>query len=288
MRCLPVPTIDDFALLDSVVNNRRLRAASVIRPLANRIADRYREYQRSRGNPWHVPQSAELIPARESFKAVYDSPPVALAFISDQRAGTRGACPMCGGGQCSTLDHYLPRADFPEYSFLSCNLVPACFNCNTARNAKYIGAAADARAIHPYYDQELSGRLITMEVIPPFEAPRFKVISSDGPTSIRDAVDWHISNVLVPAGIVRHFMQRWSRLLNKPALHLGNEPDAHAIGHRLREDRDKAADLNESANCWDSCFLDGLTRNHQVLLFLSEKLLDALAQRIVTDTFEEQ
>jgi hypothetical protein len=64
-----------------------------------------------------------------------------------------GKCPFCGIGQVSTLDHYLPKSKFPQYSVLPVNLVPSCKDCNTGKSSS-ISSTAEDQTIHPYYDHE--------------------------------------------------------------------------------------------------------------------------------------
>jgi hypothetical protein len=46
-------------------------------------------------------------------------------------AAPMGICPLCGGREATTLDHYLPRAGYPEFAVLPLNLIPCCRECNT-------------------------------------------------------------------------------------------------------------------------------------------------------------
>lgn len=60
-------------------------------------------------------------------------------------------CPFCGIGQVSTLDHYLPKAEFPAFTVLPYNLVASCKDCNTGKLASY-ATTQNAQTLHPYYD----------------------------------------------------------------------------------------------------------------------------------------
>lgn len=68
-------------------------------------------------------------------------------------------CPYCGIlRQSSTvLDHFLPRAIFPEYSILARNLVYICERCNNAgHKGSLINDSSGKRLfLHPYTDEEL-------------------------------------------------------------------------------------------------------------------------------------
>lgn len=63
-------------------------------------------------------------------------------------------CPFCGGiGRPKSLDHYLPKANYPQYSVLPQNLVPCCRDCNTEKS-NALATAQDEQAIHPYFDAD--------------------------------------------------------------------------------------------------------------------------------------
>jgi hypothetical protein len=65
-----------------------------------------------------------------------------------------GKCPLCGGvGHVRTLDHYLPKANFPVYSVLPANLVPCCRDCNSEKLNAF-AAARGLQTLHPYFDND--------------------------------------------------------------------------------------------------------------------------------------
>lgn len=74
-------------------------------------------------------------------------------IYDDLLTAAGGSCPFCGGlGHAWTLDHYLPKANFPAYSVHPNNLVPCCRDCNSGKNASF-GHHAHDQALHPYLDQ---------------------------------------------------------------------------------------------------------------------------------------
>ena len=62
-----------------------------------------------------------------------------------------GICPLCGKRTVSTLDHYLPKTQYPTYAVTPFNLVAACSDCNKAKSDKII-KSREEETIHPYYD----------------------------------------------------------------------------------------------------------------------------------------
>ncbi|MBJ7536324.1 HNH endonuclease [Marinomonas transparens] len=65
-------------------------------------------------------------------------------------------CPFCGDiGHTKNLDHFLPKAHFPEFSVMPLNLVPSCRDCNMGEKGQAYATIADEQAIHPYIDKDL-------------------------------------------------------------------------------------------------------------------------------------
>ncbi|MEP5765204.1 MAG: hypothetical protein ABJ308_11440 [Halieaceae bacterium] len=61
-------------------------------------------------------------------------------------------CPFCGGiGQTFTLDHYLPKSEYPQFSVFPANLVPCCRDCNSEKGAA-VATSAGSQVLHPYFD----------------------------------------------------------------------------------------------------------------------------------------
>lgn len=66
-------------------------------------------------------------------------------------APAHGRCPLCGQRIVSTLDHHLPKSEYPALAVVPTNLVPACSDCNKTK-INSIPTCADQETIHPYFD----------------------------------------------------------------------------------------------------------------------------------------
>lgn len=75
-----------------------------------------------------------------------------------------GRCPLCCVRDVKTLDHYLPKANYPVYSILPINLIPACRDCNTEK-LNVIATCYAEETIHPYYDNIDNERWLTASII---------------------------------------------------------------------------------------------------------------------------
>ena len=87
--------------------------------------------------------------------------------IYDSLLSQAGRCPFCALGHASTLDHYLPKAKYPQLSVLPMNLVPSCKDCNTGKSSA-IAVKAEDQCLHPYFDHQIfiNEQWLYAEVIP--------------------------------------------------------------------------------------------------------------------------
>lgn len=70
------------------------------------------------------------------------------------KVSANGKCPFCGGiGHVKTLDHFVPKANFPVYSVVPANLVPCCRDCNSEKLNSYPEEMA-TQVLHPYFDDQ--------------------------------------------------------------------------------------------------------------------------------------
>ncbi|WP_225999806.1 HNH endonuclease [Paenibacillus sp. BJ-4] len=67
------------------------------------------------------------------------------------QAPKQGICPSCGEREVETLDHVLPKKNYPTLVVTPINLVPSCNKCNKKKSAKIALSSYD-EPIHPYYD----------------------------------------------------------------------------------------------------------------------------------------
>jgi hypothetical protein len=66
-------------------------------------------------------------------------------------APAHGRCPLCAQRVVSTLDHHLPKTQYPALAVVPINLIPACAECNKTK-LDVIPKTADEETIHPYFD----------------------------------------------------------------------------------------------------------------------------------------
>jgi len=117
---------------------------------------------------------------------------VARAVYESIRAGSfLQRCPLCAQRDVQTLDHYLPKSEFPEFAVLPINLIPSCFECNKAKSS-YVASQQPELLFHPYFDDWSGAGLLVASVV------------CDGEVQITYDVNRELDEAIKPR-IARHF-----------------------------------------------------------------------------------
>lgn len=273
MKKINPPIVDDIMELKSLAKNKRLSSYPNLLNQCSQFCSKYEEYIKNAGNPWGI----DPLPINKQFKKElhlhYNSPPTGrLNFIDDFRRNLSPTlCPMCGGFGNGTLDHYLPKDSYPEYSFFSKNLVPAC-SCNSLRGTTVKGVASPSRAIHPYFDDFLSDRLYQAVFKGQFDASMISIEIIDAAHPQKDILKFHLDEVISNEGTQGWFEKYWSDLSLRPHDILNlvlPEGQQNLTGatlktavERYRNSKDKEYN---TPNNWYSIFYTGLMTDNERL-----------------------
>lgn len=266
MKKINPPSVNDIGELQSLANNARLSSHPQLLNEYIQFRSQYSSYITHGGDPWKINQ----IPINNQLKKAlilhYSSPPTGrLKFITEYRRTLSPIlCPMCGGFGNGTLDHYLPKDDFPEYSFFSKNLVPAC-NCNSLRGVTVKGGGSPERVIHPYFDSFLDQRLYQSVFNGSFDTPRISIEVIDKNHPEVGTLNFHLKEVISNDATQGWFEKYWSDLSQRahdildivlpPAPKIVTNTDLKAAIEKYRNSKDKEYD---TPNNWLSIFYTGL------------------------------
>ena len=137
----------------------------------------YARYRRYRGNPWLIFPDPMFKPAKKRLAGLYKRRSAAGTLALTRRARGLDCCAMCGSHHNGTLDHYLPKAEYPEYAILPSNLVPACTHCNSGvKGVSVKGATPVERYFHPYFDKAARHPLWRATITAPYPAATFTAV----------------------------------------------------------------------------------------------------------------
>ncbi len=268
MIVLTFPQVKDAASL------RRILQEPYWSPHSAKWSNAYENYAKVGGDPWR------LAPAgfnKEESEKQHD-----LFKNRSRRGGPLGrirsmaglkCCPMCGSPMTGTLDHYLPKEEYPEFSIYSRNLVPACSACNSgSKRQTYKGAATPERFLHPYFDALASKPIWKVSVRPPFTAPGFvaEALSSLNSTE-RQQVEFHLKHILgeqFQLLVERNFAELPQRLRDVTEGEAILDFAGAEMGLR-RLLRDEIT--TGSVNCWAAALFRGVLEDARLIVHLMDK-----------------
>lgn len=58
-------------------------------------------------------------------------------ILTDDEGRTHNTCLNCNMNEANTMDHFLPKTDYPYFSVHPKNLIPSCSNCNSKKSTNW-------------------------------------------------------------------------------------------------------------------------------------------------------
>lgn len=288
MKKINPPNVDDRKIIRNIASNSRLHLTTYphLQHHLNLIIQSYDEYDQNNGNPWLLDQPNITEELKRGLKKHYSSPPEGLNYLESLRKSSPQVCPMCGGFHPTTLDHYLPKTNYPAWAIYSKNLIPAC-NCNIVRGEVVKSDMNPlGRILHPYFDDCLNDRIITTDITycQNFKWLKARVISVNPNHPDVDAIIFHINNIIIKNGIENWLNGQLTKLKESPSSVIPHLPrrKATTIEGLLESIQDciqSYDDLTETPNNWNSILLDGLLRANGIHEWLITRHNDMVLKR---------
>ncbi|MBS0353723.1 MAG: hypothetical protein JSR83_07450 [Proteobacteria bacterium] len=177
-------------------------------------------------------------------------------------------CPACGeDGTPNTLDHYLPKQTYPEFSITAHNLFPMCDICQGEKLTETVNSANERLFVHPYFDQFIEVQVLHLQIRPPYEAPENIQLTPDsGLDPAQSAlVARHLVHLAIPKRYYHFFKDEYLRLLRLVRTMRQQDLNITTI---LEVFREKARD--KSINSWGHIFYTGVLSNPGLMDYLKQ------------------
>jgi hypothetical protein len=120
--------------------------------------DQYVEFARGqRLNDMPAFNATTFGASKSDFASLYDSFMVTKESIGRaeydkiRNAPRGGICPFCATRQVKTVDHFLPKSSYPQFTIAFENLVGCCRDCNTVKLTA-ASTVAEKTLFHPYFE----------------------------------------------------------------------------------------------------------------------------------------
>lgn len=268
------PEIDDINLLNQIVIERRGGAnESYFQAYKATWEKRINEYNLNCGNPEKISASNIENTDKNKFINLYNNPQktIKIDIIDKLRDHDLDFCPFCGeAGTPATLDHFLPKDIYPEYSFLSINLVPMCDICQRpdAKGSKIFDANGLRLFFHPYFDGTETLEILILEILPPYTRGTNFILKInpilDDP--LKSVCIKHIAVLKIRERYRKHFIRAFERLKKHVKTMLIKGFDKEDIPNIINGFYVK--DSMVSVNYWDAIFYKSVLNNRELMEYL--------------------
>lgn len=157
MRNLPAPTVNSFSYFMKISKEKNSPNGKLLTLAQKAVSSAYAQYIDGSNLDSVVPYKP--LP-KTRIKALLHAYNVHTASMKEFRGlllkpKIKGfsECPFCGINEPKTLDHYLPKESYPEFSVHSLNLLPVCSVCNSNYKKRQFKNVGGGRIfIHSYFD----------------------------------------------------------------------------------------------------------------------------------------
>jgi 5-methylcytosine-specific restriction endonuclease McrA len=216
----------------------------------------YQTYQANAGSPFALIAHDFGPGVGERQYALYDNRKKSGELKRMRKKAGLKSCPICGSPVTGSLDHYLPRDLYREFSIMRANLVPACMHCNSSTKGTIVHGGEPRRFIHPYYDAWAGDVLWFVEIVPPYKAVTFKPRPMPQLPEPRDQiVAFHLDNVL-GTQFELSMATYWSSLPGQIKL---RDPELAVASVTAQLQQELRVALHAGgANCWLAALLRGI------------------------------
>jgi hypothetical protein len=160
MKYLESFKVDDTeSWLDLALGCSKLNVTDLI-AIEDPLKSEFENYDEIIANYTGEPSVSDFNVHKELLVNYYESAPASLNRLILSRRNEHGLldCPFCGNPkEPDTLDHFIPKDDWPEFSINPNNLVPQCRGCAPTKGSSYYCEVNESTLfLHPIYSDLLS------------------------------------------------------------------------------------------------------------------------------------
>ncbi len=271
---LPLPPIDDLILVDEIVKERtRNPNKDYFNCYKDTWKVRINEYNNKNGDPTSIVNSTITTYDKGKFINLYENP--RGTFKTDVRdvleSHHLNFCPFCGeAGRPGTLDHYLPKDKYPEFSLLSTNLVPMCDICQRAdhKGSKVFDDDFKKLFLHPYFDNIENLEILVLEIIAPYtKGTDFKLkVKNSVPEPLKSLCKRHVKELRIDERYRGYFIDEFMRLKKNVKGMISRGVNRADIPNKIDDFYEKEKLV--AINYWDTVFYKSVLTSSALLRYL--------------------
>jgi 5-methylcytosine-specific restriction endonuclease McrA len=266
---LIIPQNLGLTLFDNIIKGKRIPVRTRLQALRPVIEQRYNLYENNKYELSVIKKMQfQNTEAKDMLSCYGTNKYLSLAkkILNDiQRIEQQGTCVYCGIGEPTTLDHYLPKDDFPELSVLGENLVPCCSRCNELKGESWLDRNGNRSIINFYFDDIVQYEFLQITIkysapIPTVPTAEFQLIQTSQISNEKfNLINSHFS--------ILHLIDRYRKKVNEEISNVFTDvrSSAHLIGRDLQKVtlQQKASNLRTryGHNYWKACLYEAISRS---------------------------
>lgn len=155
MRSIQMLAVDATEVFDDIAAAKRQPRRRLMQAARAGVLAAYQTYEDALPEIGRLDEAPLTVPQKEAIRHAYtvETAPMTVLRRNLLRRISVARCPFCGISESSTLDHYLPKEQYPEFSVFPKNLIPSCAACNTRKRDRILIEGTNVRMfLHPCYD----------------------------------------------------------------------------------------------------------------------------------------
>jgi hypothetical protein len=155
MRSIPLLAVNATDVFDEIAAAKHEPRRGRMQAARTEILVAYQGYDDAAPEVGELDKAPLTDPQKEAMRHAFTVETVPMTALRGDllKRISVARCPFCGISESSTLDHYLPKEQYPECSVFPKNLLPSCAVCNTRKRDRILDKGTNVRTfLHPYYD----------------------------------------------------------------------------------------------------------------------------------------
>ncbi|HBC7480366.1 HNH endonuclease [Proteus mirabilis] len=252
---------------------RRSRKESVqqLETIAEDISDQYRLYDNLIASCNDGLPNSTFLQHSNLLIDYYEKAPKELNKLLLERRNEHelSFCPYCGNPMIpDTLDHFIPKGKWPEFSIFPNNLVPQCRGCAPVKGENYYCTENNlAMFIHPIYFNFLDNFRFSINVLLNAESKDISITVKlkkvmETPSDDQSRVILHAEKLKIKSRIINYCkkdFRQWTKRLSNAKFDV-----KVALQQRLSE----VPELDIGKD-WQSAFYDALLKNEEIINYMN-------------------
>lgn len=267
--------IDEKQLLNQIIQNKKYSNKIVLENIKPVIFEDYDDYCDNEMNLERVEPDIRIGDReKELLHASYNQgkriSEIKQSIKQSMPDGIKEKCPYCMLSEPTTLDHYLDKETFPEYSVYAKNLVPCCSYCNSLKGSKFLSHSGKRMFISFYFDEipQTAFLKICLGIKDNIPCIEHLEIEFDEEKEVNEVIKMHYKELRLFERYKLPISNRLSSLFQELTIYKGFSVDKLK---EVLEIRIRSAEKIYGKNYWEVCLYRGVLENKELLEFFCKK-----------------